>query len=67
MQIGWVNIPRSKTCTQPWNQTNYDFHVPHHCKAQELFAIVCYIDEKTVKIEVITSDHLNMDFKGHIC
>ena len=33
-------------CTQPWNHTNYDFHpiiVPHHCKAQELFAIVCYI------------------------
>ena len=45
----------------------YDFHVPHHCKAQELLTNVCYINGKTLKIEVITSDYLNMDLKEKIC
>ena len=40
------------------------FSRTRHCKVQELFAIVCYIDGKTLRIEVITSDYLNMDIKG---
>ena len=66
MQIGWVMITRSQMCAQPWNQTNYDFHVPIIVRHKNYSPLFLHLWE-TLKIEAITSDYPIMDLDGQIC